>query len=125
MERKVKDSIQFIQQKYDCDTTDRGLLFNKTWLDPCKKLEEYGLKYGEVLELRKRQRVLKVMLMDKTMKSVMIDESLPIHKIVSAICQKIGLSNSIEYSLVPVVEKSKISQTKNESMYLILFRNYR
>ena len=82
-------------------------MYNKIWLDPNKSLKEYGLKFGDILELRKKHRVLKVMLMDKSLKSVLIDESLPASKIVAAICQKIGLSNAIEYSLLPMPDKAR------------------
>lgn len=51
--------------------------------------------------------------MDKTIKSVLIDESLPVFKIVSAICQKIGLSNGIEYSLLPMPDKKRFNDECN------------
>lgn len=106
-DQQVQDAIQEIQQKYKCDAADHGFVYNKVWLEPQKTLKEYGLKLGDILELRKKHRVLKVWLMDKTVKSVLIDESLPVSKIVAAICQKIGLANAIEYSLLPLPDKEK------------------
>lgn len=53
--------------------------------------------------------------MDKTVKSVLIDESLPVYKIVSAICQKIGLSNGMEYSLLPMPDKKRFNDDCNNA----------
>ena len=110
MQQTVQDAVNHIQEKYDVDSTQHGLLYNKTWLEPSNHLAVYALKYGDVLELRKLRRVLKVSLMDKTYKSVLIDESLPVAKIVALICQKIGLANAIEYSLLPMHDRTLSSK---------------
>lgn len=62
-------------------------------------LGHYDFKYGDILEFKKKHRVLKVKTLDNTFKSVLVDESLPVKELVDLICERIGLSNSDEYSL--------------------------
>ncbi|KAJ3281672.1 Talin-1 [Borealophlyctis nickersoniae] len=84
---------------------DHGLLWPEEgkWLAPAKVLDYYELKSGDALEYRKKHRVLKVKMMDESLKTVLIDDSLPVSQIVEIVCDKIGITNPEEYSLLPEV----------------------
>jgi hypothetical protein len=60
----------------------------------------YDLKFGDVVEFRKKFRVLKVKTLDESVKNMLIDESLPVKELVEVICERIGLVNPEEYSLI-------------------------
>jgi talin len=53
----------------------------------------------DFVEYRKRHEVVKVKLVDNTVKTVLIDTSASITDVVGAICKKIGIKNYEEYSL--------------------------
>ena len=80
--------------------SDHGLYFpaQAKWLTNTKTLEFYDLKTGDLLEFKKKHRPLKVRMMDNSLKTVLIDESLSITQLVDAVCRKIGISNPEEYS---------------------------
>ncbi|KAJ3049223.1 Talin-1 [Rhizophlyctis rosea] len=82
---------------------DHGLLWPEQgkWLLPAKVLDYYDLKSGDALEYRKKHRMLRVKLMDGSTKMVLVDDSSPTSQIVEIICEKIGISNPEEYSVMP------------------------
>ena len=51
-------------------------------------------------------------MLDGTVKTVLIDESLPVHNLVSDVCVHIGLSNHEEYSFQ--VEKAEVAEKKDD-----------
>jgi talin len=51
------------------------------------------------LEYKKKHRVIKIQLMDETVKSIMIDSSEPVSEIIKTIGSKLDLKNSEEYSV--------------------------
>lgn len=71
---------------------DHGLLFKEQgiWLTSNKMLGHYDLKFGDVIEFKKKHRILKVKTLDGSIKSILVDESMPIKTIVEAICLRIG-----------------------------------
>lgn len=71
---------------------DHGLLFKEqgAWLTPNRMLGHYDLKFGDVLEFRKKHRILKVKTLDGAVKNILIDESTVIKAIVEVICLRIG-----------------------------------
>jgi talin len=71
---------------------DHGLLIKDIgiWLHPNKMLGHYDLKFGDVLEFKKKHRILKVKGLDGSVKSILVDESGSIKNVVEMICQKIG-----------------------------------
>ena len=75
----------------------------------------YEFKFGDVLEFKKKHRVLKVKTLDNTFKTILIDESLSVKDLVDLICERIGLSNSEEYSLQKEEVETK-SQTKDKKL---------
>ncbi len=62
------------------------------WLLQNKVLDFYDLKSGDILEFRKKHRPLKVQTLDGTVKTIIVDESLPVQSIVETICEKFGMS---------------------------------
>ncbi|KAI9103042.1 hypothetical protein DFS34DRAFT_671082 [Phlyctochytrium arcticum] len=94
--------------------SDHGLLWpdQGKWLLPSKILDFYDLSSGDSLEYRKKHRVLKVKTLDSSVKTVMVDESLPVQQLVDIVCEKIGIQNSEEYSILP--EKAMVSESKEE-----------
>jgi len=64
------------------------------------------------LEYRKKMRLLKVRMLDGTVKSVMVDDSQLVSNLMVLICAKIGITNHDEYSMVwdkPVEENQVYS----------------
>lgn len=83
--------------------SDHGLLWpdQRKWLQPNKLLDFYDLNSSDTLEFRKKHRALKVKTMDDSVKTILIDESLPVQQLVELICERIGLQNPEEYSILP------------------------
>ncbi|KAL7754362.1 hypothetical protein RI367_000343 [Sorochytrium milnesiophthora] len=82
------------------------------WLAPTKTLIFYDLKSGDLIEFKKKHRMLRVKLMDETVKTVLIDDSLPAQMLVQSVCAKIGILNADEFSLAmeKEVEQKKSSK---------------
>lgn len=91
----VADIMKDIRAKhnYGDGGMDHGLLFKEQgiWLSPNKMLGHYDLKFGDVLEFRKKHRILKVKTLDDNVKNILVDESTNIKAIVEAICTRIGI----------------------------------
>jgi hypothetical protein len=56
--------------------------------------------FQDSLEYRKKMRLLKVRMLDGTVKSLMVDDSQTVNNLMVIICTKIGITNHDEYSLV-------------------------
>jgi hypothetical protein len=54
------------------------------------------VKSGDYLEFRKRHRPLKVKTLDDSLKTVIVNESLPVSEVVAKACEKLG-----EWGAVP------------------------
>ncbi len=54
----------------------------------------------DALEYRRKMRLLKVRMLDGTVKAVMVDDSQTVANLMVIICAKIGITNHEEYSLV-------------------------
>ncbi|KAJ3320641.1 Talin-1 [Boothiomyces sp. JEL0866] len=100
----IIDICKDIRQKFNYGEggLDHGLLFKEQgiWLTPNKMLGHYDLKYGDTLDFRKKHRVLKVKTLDESIKNILVDESTTVKSITEVICNKIGLANPEEYSLM-------------------------
>ncbi|XP_053263715.1 talin-1 [Podarcis raffonei] len=98
--------------------TDFGLFLSDEdpkkgiWLEAGKALDYYMLRNGDTLEYKKKQRPLKIRMLDGTVKTVMVDDSKTVTDILMTICARIGITNYDEYSLVrEIVEEKKEDQT--------------
>ncbi|MFH4981417.1 hypothetical protein AB6A40_008126 [Gnathostoma spinigerum] len=70
------------------------------WMENGRTLEYYLVRDGDTVEYKKKMRALKVRMLDKAVKTVIVDESQPVGDIMVVICSKIGITNHEEYSLV-------------------------
>ncbi|XP_041428074.1 talin 2 S homeolog isoform X1 [Xenopus laevis] len=77
------------------------------WLEAGKALDYYMLRNGDTLEYRKKQRPLKIRMLDGTVKTVMVDDSKTMSDLLMTICARIGITNYDEYSLVREIMEEK------------------
>uniref|UniRef100_A0AAY4DRD1 Talin 1 n=1 Tax=Denticeps clupeoides TaxID=299321 RepID=A0AAY4DRD1_9TELE len=69
------------------------------WLEAAKALDYYMLRNGDTLDYKKKQRPLKIRMLDGTVKTVMVDDSKIVSDMLMTICARIGITNHDEYSL--------------------------
>ncbi|XP_067320811.1 talin-1 isoform X1 [Anolis sagrei] len=82
------------------------------WLEAGKALDYYMLRNGDTMEYKKKQRPLKIRMLDGTVKTVMVDDSKTVTDMLMTICARIGITNYDEYSLVrELAEEKKEEQT--------------
>ncbi|CAO2580575.1 TLN1 [Lemmus lemmus] len=77
------------------------------WLEAGKALDYYMLRNGDTMEYRKKQRPLKIRMLDGTVKTVMVDDSKTVTDMLMTICARIGITNHDEYSLVRELMEEK------------------
>ncbi|XP_004366034.2 hypothetical protein CAOG_01163, partial [Capsaspora owczarzaki ATCC 30864] len=70
------------------------------WLSPDRTIESYRLTPGSALWFRDRFRYIKVRLMDESVKTLRVDESVPVKSVVDHICAQMQLTRSAELSLL-------------------------
>nr|XP_033793377.1 talin-1 isoform X1 [Geotrypetes seraphini] len=93
--------------------TDFGLFLSDEdpkkgiWLEAGKALDYYMLRNGDTLEYKKKQRPLKIRMLDGTVKTVMVDDSKTVCDMLMTICARIGITNYDEYSLVREILEEK------------------
>jgi len=87
---------------------------DKKWLAPGRTLDFYDIKSGDTLEFKKKHRALKVKMMDDSIKTFLIDESLPVKDIVEYVGKKLGISNIEEYSFAPSNDNSNPKEKKKD-----------
>ncbi|XP_010776085.1 talin-1-like [Notothenia coriiceps] len=81
------------------------------WLEAGKALDYYMLRNGDTLEYKKKQRPLKIRMLDGTVKTVMVDDSKIVSDMLMTICARIGITNYDEYSLVRDIMEEKKEET--------------
>lgn len=59
------------------------------------------------MEYRKKQRPLKIRMLDGTVKTIMVDDSKTVTDMLMTICARIGITNHDEYSLVRELMEEK------------------
>ncbi|CAI4221289.1 unnamed protein product [Auanema sp. JU1783] len=70
------------------------------WMDGGRTLEHYLVRNQDRVEYKRKIRLLKVRMLDCSVKTIPVDESLPVGQLMLNICGKIGIANHEEYSLV-------------------------
>ncbi|TPX50472.1 hypothetical protein SeLEV6574_g00877 [Synchytrium endobioticum] len=113
----VYEACKEIRDKFGTDTggSDHGIFwpaYNK-WLSNNKVLDFYDLTSGDDVEFKKKHRPLRVRTMDGSVKTVLIDESLPVQALVETVCERIGVLNSEEYSFLPDGPMSEMGSFDN------------
>jgi hypothetical protein len=124
----VCDALLVIREKIsDLNSVtdeDFGLYLNHkdpkrgVWLDSLQSLEYYLLRNGDSIEYKRKIRALRVKKLDGSIKTVLIDESQLVSKLIVLICSKIGITECDEYSLVrePADQNNQFSSlTSNNS----------
>ncbi|XP_020563504.1 talin-1 isoform X3 [Oryzias latipes] len=81
------------------------------WLEAGKALDYYMLRNGDTLDYKKKQRPLKIRMLDGTVKTVMVDDSKIVSDMLMTICARIGITNYDEYSLVHDIGEEKKEET--------------
>uniref|UniRef100_A0AAY4DR41 Talin 1 n=1 Tax=Denticeps clupeoides TaxID=299321 RepID=A0AAY4DR41_9TELE len=81
------------------------------WLEAAKALDYYMLRNGDTLDYKKKQRPLKIRMLDGTVKTVMVDDSKIVSDMLMTICARIGITNHDEYSLVRDITEEKKEET--------------
>ena len=61
------------------------------------------------MEYRKRLRIMRVRMLDRSVKALMVDDAHAVEQLMVPICQSIGIENHFEYSLV-WEEKPKVTK---------------
>ncbi|GFO37090.1 talin-1-like, partial [Plakobranchus ocellatus] len=80
------------------------------WLEQGRSLEYYLLRNGDLLEYKRKHRILKVRTLDGVLKTLQVDDSYTVGSLMITICTRMGITNHEEYSLVrelPDEEKEK------------------
>nr|XP_022305900.1 talin-1-like isoform X8 [Crassostrea virginica] len=70
------------------------------WLEPGRTLDYYLLRDGDLLEYKKKMRILQIKTLDGMQKKLQVDDSHTVGQLMVTICTKMGISNHEEYSLV-------------------------
>lgn len=120
-----KKAAEFMSQ----DLLEKCALYsprNICWITGSKSLESYDIRNTDVMELKNKFRFLKVHLVNSSVKTVNIDETLPVYKIVEIICDHLTITNPEEYSIQTFKEliddknadfsgTKKLKKSKNDS----------
>uniref|UniRef100_A0A3P8XKR6 Talin 2a n=1 Tax=Esox lucius TaxID=8010 RepID=A0A3P8XKR6_ESOLU len=77
------------------------------WLESGRSLDYYMLRNGDILEYKKKQRPLKIKMLDGAVKTIMVDDSKTVGELLVTICSRIGITNYEEYSLIQEVMEEK------------------
>ncbi|NWX28670.1 TLN1 protein, partial [Notiomystis cincta] len=113
----VYDACQMIRERVPeaqiGQSNDFGLFLSDEdpkkgiWLEAGKALDYYMLRSGDTMEYKKKQRPLKIRMLDGTVKTVMVDDSKTVTDMLMTICARIGITNYDEYSLVREIMEEK------------------
>eukprot|EP00002_Diphylleia_rotans_P029934 TRINITY_DN611_c0_g1_i1.p1 TRINITY_DN611_c0_g1~~TRINITY_DN611_c0_g1_i1.p1 ORF type:complete len:1815 (-),score=510.74 TRINITY_DN611_c0_g1_i1:219-5663(-) len=101
----IEEAILIIFEKANLTNTSPYGIFVRNedgsgkWLKEDRTLVAYDLKQNDNIEFRKKQRPLKLKLVDGSQKTVIVDESIPVIEVVRQLAKRIGLANPDEFSL--------------------------
>lgn len=84
------------------------------WLDAGRSLDFYDFKSGDLIEYKRKHRPLKVKLIDGSIKTNMIDDSLNVGEVVASCCERMGIGNPEEFSFVIEAAESGGSKDTHE-----------
>ena len=91
----------------------------KRWLKMEKTLFYYDIPSNHELEFKKKHRPLKLKMLDGSVKTVLIDESLTVQQLVDYCCDKLTINNPEEFSIgldIQVDEKEKQKKEKDKEI---------
>lgn len=85
------------------------------WLETGRNLSYYLLRDQDSLEYRRKIRTLRVRMLDGAVKTILVDDSLPVSQLMFVICTKIGITNHEEYGLVREEDPQNENQPDNRT----------
>ncbi|XP_013386332.1 talin-1 isoform X1 [Lingula anatina] len=112
--RMIRERIQEANQG---NPADYGLFLadedpkKGVWLEQGRTLEYYLLRNGDLLEYKKKQRILRVRMLDGTVKTLQVDDSHTLGQLMVTICTRIGVTNHDEFSLVRDLSEEEKEKT--------------
>ncbi|XP_060807552.1 talin-1 isoform X2 [Amyelois transitella] len=104
----VEKVLDVVREKFmiSTDGNEYGLFLTAAdddlsgiWLEHSRNLEYYMLRDGDTLLLLTKTRNLRLRMLDGSVKTVQVDESEPISRVMAGICARIGITNHEEYGL--------------------------
>ncbi|XP_037876906.1 talin-1 isoform X2 [Bombyx mori] len=104
----VAKAHEIVKEKFNlpADSKDYGLFLRSAdndvsgvWLDYNRNLDYYMLRDGDTLDYLPKERLLKVKILDGTVKTLKLDQSKQIGELMRVICGRIGITNHDEYGL--------------------------
>jgi talin len=102
----VSEACATIQEKTSEGGEDHGLFQpageakrGARWLRMDRTLQYYDLKTNDTLEFKKKHRPLKVKLLDDTVKTMIVDDSMSVEQLVEIVGKKMNIKNFEEFSL--------------------------
>ncbi|CAF1241967.1 unnamed protein product [Rotaria magnacalcarata] len=105
------------------DPSEFGLFVNDVqhpsrsyWLDSSRPLNYYALKTGDNVDYRNKYRTLKIRLLDGTVRTILVDDSLIVAQLMVYICTKFGIANYDEYSIVYDLDADDASSVKTATL---------
>ncbi|CAF3470464.1 unnamed protein product [Rotaria socialis] len=105
------------------DPSEFGLFVNDVqhpsrsyWLDSSRPLNYYALKTGDNVDYRNKYRTLKIRLLDGTIRTILVDDSLIVAQLMVYICTKFGIANYDEYSIVYDLDADDASSVKTATL---------
>ncbi|EFO84615.1 hypothetical protein CRE_03910 [Caenorhabditis remanei] len=105
----IYDAIKLIREKFgmtDVNAAEYGLIridenpAKSFWMDNGRSFEYYMVRNKDEIDYKKKIRYLKVRMLDGAVKTISVDESQQVSQLMLTVCDKIGISNYEEYSLV-------------------------
>jgi hypothetical protein len=83
------------------------LCYQQKWLDDDTTVLDNGMDNGMPLELRPRERIVKIKLLDGSSKMLWIDFSKPVRGVVSQLCDQLGITCAVRNSIVFIASVDK------------------
>ncbi|CAD5122867.1 DgyrCDS11268 [Dimorphilus gyrociliatus] len=107
--RQVPQNVQINAQDYGLflpdDDEKKGI-----WLDPSRNLDYYMLRNGDDIHYRCKIRLLRVRMLDGSVKCLKVNDTLTVQNLMVPICTKIGIANHDEYSLVRELKDEELDK---------------
>eukprot|EP00111_Clytia_hemisphaerica_P007373 TCONS_00021443-protein len=82
------------------------------WMLNSRTLKFYDIENNDTLQYKDKNRYLKVKMLDKTIKTVLVDDSKSVGHALDIICEKIGITNADEFALF--IEEDKTDEEEEK-----------
>ncbi|XP_066931569.1 talin-2-like isoform X1 [Clytia hemisphaerica] len=109
--KKVPESVVKGEDNFGIFYSPNNDPAKSTWLETDRTLGFYNFTNGEEMIYRNKNRLLKVKMLDGSVKTVMVDDSKTVAVALQTICDKVAISNVDEFSLLIEEEEAKDGAT--------------